>query len=74
MSYQPTVNCDACGKQKEASNHWWIAIVGGGFSIWSWDEDLSRQPTTKHLCGEGCVAKLMSKWMETTSKEIERIV
>lgn len=68
MSHQPAFHCDVCGKKKEASNHWWIAFQVTGFGIWPWDSDLARHENATHLCGEGCAAKLMSKWMETTSK------
>jgi hypothetical protein len=68
MSYQPTMSCDVCGKHKEVSNHWWVVFQVSGLELWPWREDLAQHSEAKHLCGEGCAAKLMSKWMETTSK------
>lgn len=68
MSSMSTYLCDVCGKQKESSNHWWIAYVDGGFGLWSWDKGFPDKSSAIHLCGEGCAVKMMSEWMETTSK------
>lgn len=69
MSLLSTYICDQCGKQKETSNHWWIAIISNSkIAFFPWITGFAVDSKATHLCGEGCAAKLMSQWMETTSK------
>jgi hypothetical protein len=68
MAHQKSYTCDACGKKKAETNHWFIAeqtSVGLHIHTWEWavrecqlDED-----DTNHLCGQGCVHKFVDGFL-----------
>ncbi len=66
MQY-PAFKCDECGRQKQDANHWWWMtrapgprIVVAPFECPVRDENAPL----KHLCGEECVLKAVSKEMK----------
>lgn len=71
MSYQQTFTCDVCGAVRQESNHWWIAIPvviasqcksHSELIFRSWDDVLSTERATIHLCGESCAATQLTRY------------
>jgi hypothetical protein len=53
-----------CGVQKQTSNHWVLArIRPEGISFMPWDTELAFDKDIIVLCGEGCAAALLSRYM-----------
>lgn len=59
MSYAPHHPvCDVCGEPKRSTNHWFQARVSASrIVVEPFD---ARSKAVNHLCGEGCVGKLVS--------------
>lgn len=65
-----TVACDICGRRKQDTNHWLVAIVRPGY------EGLIFQPAEatesprnpllvdEDLCGQTCAHTRFSRWMD----------
>ena len=74
LTWTETFNCDICGKQKGAVDHWWLAW-NEPFSphaqaperqmlkIYPWENLLAHDSTAKHLCGQACLQKLVDRWL-----------
>ena len=62
MSRAVQITCDQCGKQKQETNHWFMAAPyrGGIFVQHSGGDMLSLEPIYD-LCGEACVLKKVSE-------------
>lgn len=53
-----------CGIQKKTSNHWVLAkVMPGGITFMPWDMNLAFDDKIIVLCGEGCAAALLSRYM-----------
>jgi hypothetical protein len=53
-----------CGIQKKTSNHWVLAkVMPGGITFMPWDINLAFDDEIIVLCGEGCAAALLSRYM-----------
>lgn len=69
--------CDVCGRQKGSTNHWYVAITDpptaelpgsegiafGPIEAETFDPALKRE----HICGQECLHKRLSQWLETVS-------
>lgn len=66
MAITQTITCNVCGKQKREVNHWWVAYEsqGVGFMLSPWNENLARNDIVQSLCGQECVIKAVSEWMQ----------
>jgi hypothetical protein len=65
MAINKTITCDRCGKVKREVNHWWIAKINAmDFTLLPWGSGAIESPVAKHLCGQECVSKMASQWME----------
>lgn len=69
MAVKSTVTCDVCGKEKEATNHWFMVNITSGkgwilpsFHVFLWDRSLNENDF-KHVCGQGCLVKLLNQWV-----------
>jgi hypothetical protein len=61
---QQVITCDICGAQKHQANHWFVACEESGeLRIRGWNSLQMLSPVTKHLCGETCAHKLVSKFL-----------
>lgn len=61
-----------CKAVKKVTNHWWIALKGlsyNGMGIYPWSEFLANQPGAIHFCGQTCLAKFVSEWMNKLKEE-----
>jgi len=58
-----------CGLLKGSSDRWWLMWTSFAdyrapvLFLSPWDEELSVQEGTLHVCGEGCAQKLQSQFM-----------
>lgn len=67
-----TYQCEICGVQKAAANHWWkVYPVLGGLIILEWDAELVNgihpTETPAHLCGESHTLEWVSKRLTKAS-------
>jgi hypothetical protein len=59
---QHVITCDMCGAQKREANHWFLVREESGeLRISGWNFPHTLSPETRHLCGETCVHKLISR-------------
>jgi hypothetical protein len=67
------ITCDVCGRRKQETNHWIVAIVPTGedatvpgIAFGPIGVDVSDDPNlaTEHLCGEACVHVRLSRWLD----------
>jgi hypothetical protein len=61
-------HCNQCGKAKLEANHWILAEIAKrreGVVVYflPWEEDTARRAEIAHLCGHGCAAKYLQRWM-----------
>lgn len=70
--------CDVCGRQRGATNHWWIVFLERDAALAAlvmmlvirrWSAAAASDPQVKHACGRECTQKLVERWMETRSLE-----
>jgi hypothetical protein len=60
------ISCDICGTEKRQTNHWFVAYEQSGeLRVGGWNSPCLSCSGTKHLCGETCLHKLISKFMAT---------
>jgi hypothetical protein len=60
------ISCDICGTEKRRTNHWFVAYEQSGeLRVGGWNSAYLSCSGTKHLCGETCLHKLISKFMAT---------
>ena len=65
MAKRDVFTCDGCGKDKLKVNRWWLASLNAGtFQIQPWSEQEANS-SQQHLCGESCVIKVISKYMQS---------
>ena len=63
------VTCDVCGRQKQETNHWLVAITDPGFAsgiVFVAADSLAERESRyayDDLCGEGCALKRLSRWL-----------
>ena len=58
------ISCDICGTEKRQANHWFVAYEQSGeLRISGWNSPYLSCAGTKHLCGETCLHKLISKFL-----------
>jgi hypothetical protein len=58
------ISCDICGTEKRQANHWFVAYEqSGDLRISGWNSPYLSCAGTKHLCGETCLHKLISKFL-----------
>jgi len=58
--------CSICGRQKGATNHWFMAILDKPKNlkiIKKWRESKACEPHTLTICGEQCAHTLLSRWL-----------
>lgn len=56
--------CDVCGREKQQTNHWWIAYTSGeGFHIDKWRDGLADNDECQTLCGQECVIQAVNKYL-----------
>lgn len=76
MKKTDAYNCDACGRPRGATNHWWIVFLERDAvlmeQVWMlvvrpWSAEAASEPHVKHACGRECTQKLVERWMETRS-------
>jgi hypothetical protein len=72
MPWENVARCDVCNVIKGDANRWLMATsstslspaVLKGFYIFHWDGTVAHQPDVKLLCGEQCLQKLLTKFLE----------
>lgn len=58
------ISCDICGTEKRQTNHWFVAYEQAGeLRVSAWGSRNRLRPTTKHLCGQTCLHKLVDDFM-----------
>lgn len=63
--------CNVCGRQKQETNHWLVAITRPGMEgimivpADSASGDLGEAYQREDLCGQACTTKRLSQWLET---------
>jgi hypothetical protein len=70
MAVTQQITCDVCGKVKGQVNHWWMFNVTHvlaeedyfNFEAKPWID--SEQDWTRHACGQECLLKALSQWMQ----------
>lgn len=70
MAWTKQFTCNVCGKLKQTTNHWWIAYIsnGTGLMISPWNEALANNEQVQTLCGQECVIKAVSEYMQKQQK------
>lgn len=65
MAITEQITCDVCGKVKQDVNHWWIVKrTAMDFTLLPWGSGAIKNSIAHHLCGQECVTKSASQWME----------
>jgi hypothetical protein len=83
MVWDVSFTCDICGKKKGQSNHWWMLVLGEvpcfeegqpnqRFTILPWNFAEARNPSMRHLCGEGCAMQALERFMTNQSLAINQ--
>jgi hypothetical protein len=72
---QVVLVCDVCGRQKGATNHWYVAVTdpathdrpgSEGIAFGPIDaETFDRDTKREHICGQECLHKRLAQWLET---------
>lgn len=58
-----TFKCDACGKVKGETNHWFVILLQPRkIEVLQFEENWSK-PGALHVCGSGCAMKRISERM-----------
>ena len=71
-----TYRCDVCGVEKREANHWWwlgwnesyqrAVLLTAAVRAQRFSEDENVKYVKFDLCGEACVTKKLSEFMERT--------
>lgn len=75
MSQKLVFYCDGCGIERGSVNHWWETYENTAcWEVTPFDEkDIKRDPKIRIFCGQQCVTKALSTYMEqhraTSEKE-----
>lgn len=58
------ISCDICGAEMLNANHWFVAREQGAeLRISAWDGRNRLRSSTRHLCGQKCLHKLVDDFM-----------
>lgn len=58
------ITCDICGTEKRQTNHWFVVYEQAGeLRVSAWGTQGRLRPSTKHLCGQTCLHKLVDDFM-----------
>ena len=58
------ISCDICGRDKQQTNHWFVAYEHGlELRISGWNSQARTSTKAKHLCGQTCMHKLVDDFM-----------
>lgn len=61
------ISCDICGRDKQQTNHWFVAYEHGlELRISGWNSQARMSTKAKHLCGQTCMHKLVDDFMART--------
>ena len=61
------ISCDICGRDKQQTNHWFVAYEHGSeLRISGWSSQVRMSTKAKHLCGQTCMHKLVDDFMVRT--------
>ncbi len=61
------ISCDICGRDKQQTNHWFVAYEHGAeLRIGGWSSQAHMRTSAKHLCGQTCLHKLVDDFMART--------
>jgi hypothetical protein len=61
------ISCDICGRDKQQTNHWFVAYEHGAeLRIAGWSSQARLRTSAKHLCGQTCLHKLVEDYMART--------
>ena len=61
------ISCDICGRDKQQTNHWFVAYEHGAeLRISGWHSQARMSAKAKHLCGQTCLHKLVDDFMART--------
>ena len=71
MSQSNVITCDVCGRQKQETNHWFVAIhdshdeaMGICFGPHD-DEEYSPSSVVEHICGQACAHTRLSQFLDS---------
>ena len=65
-----TKACDVCGRQKQETNHWLVAVMKDGFEgIIFQPAEATEEPRNprviyEDICGQECAHKRLSRWLD----------
>lgn len=69
MSEVRTVKCDVCGRQKQETNHWLIAIqhpdLSGILFVPADDAQEDLDYPRQDICGRACATQRLNQWIES---------
>ncbi|HEX3156764.1 MAG TPA: hypothetical protein VHV32_19200 [Candidatus Angelobacter sp.] len=67
MAVTEQFSCDTCGKLKQTTNHWFLAVWdGAAITVRHWTSvQESNRHGFKHYCGQECVIKAVNEWMQS---------
>jgi hypothetical protein len=58
------ISCDICGTEKRQTNHWFVVYEQAGeLRVSAWGAQGRLRPSTRHLCGQTCLHKLVDDFM-----------
>ncbi len=61
------ISCDICGRDKQQTNHWFVAYEHGQeLRISGWNSQARMSLKANHLCGQTCLHKLVDDFMART--------
>jgi len=61
------ISCDICGRDKQQTNHWFVVYEHGTeLRISGWNSQARLRTSSKHLCGQTCLHKLVDDFMART--------
>jgi hypothetical protein len=69
MSVKVTVNCDECGAERKAANHWFVALLTQKrWVFYQYDEIGSDSVFPRFdVCGQDCATKAFQRLLTTGS-------
>ena len=61
------ISCDICGRDKQQTNHWFVVYEHGTeLRISGWNSQARLRTSSKHLCGQTCLHKLVDDFTART--------
>jgi len=61
-------SCDVCGAEKRAENRWYLLSADDTFRVEPWGDSTAPLSGHEHICGQECLHKRLSQWLETNSR------